>query len=234
MIDITNLTSLITSFRNETEQGSISPETLGALLQAIANELNKASTEADQNSKIAKLQSLVDDLNASLSNIQGALEASIQNCDNRFKELNDYLEGMDDVIQGNADDISSLSSSVTNLNTRVAVVPARRGSIVIDATSITSPVGNYFKYNMGDGYYELVRAGKLIGHVVSYMYNNFRVFNVVGLCHINSNSFVYHDSLEHILVRINSSGQMFVTGTIDTTDLQNQINVINERLDALT
>ena len=64
MIDITNLTSLITAFRNETEQGSISPETLGALLQAIANELNKASTEADQNSKIAKLQSLVDDLNA--------------------------------------------------------------------------------------------------------------------------------------------------------------------------
>ena len=27
MIDISNLTSLITAFRNETEQGSISPET---------------------------------------------------------------------------------------------------------------------------------------------------------------------------------------------------------------
>ena len=40
MIDISNLTSLITAFRQETEQGSISPETLGALLQAIANQLH--------------------------------------------------------------------------------------------------------------------------------------------------------------------------------------------------
>ncbi len=35
MIDITNLISFITAFRQETEQGSISPETLGALLQSI-------------------------------------------------------------------------------------------------------------------------------------------------------------------------------------------------------
>ena len=48
MIDITNLTSLITAFRNETEQGSISPETLGALLQAIANQLTSAATDQDQ------------------------------------------------------------------------------------------------------------------------------------------------------------------------------------------
>ena len=232
MIDITNLTSLITAFRNETEQGSISPETLGALLQAIANELKKASTETDQNSKIARLQSLVDDLNTSLTNIQGALGATIQNYDSRFIELNDYLESMDGVVQENADNINSLSSSVTNLGSRVSAVPILRGTIVIDDTSITSPVTTYFKYNMPDGYYELVRANKLIGHVVTYMYNNFRVFNIVGLCHINTNSFVYHDSPEHILVRVNSSGQIFVTGTIDSTYLQNQINEKQDKLTA--
>ena len=48
MIDITNLTSLITAFRNETEQGSISPETLGSLLQAIANELKNASSAQEE------------------------------------------------------------------------------------------------------------------------------------------------------------------------------------------
>ena len=54
MIDITNLTSLITAFRNETEQGSISPETLGALLQAIANQLKDASNDTD----LSKLSTL--------------------------------------------------------------------------------------------------------------------------------------------------------------------------------
>ena len=48
MIDITNLTSLITAFRNETEQGSISPETLDALLQAIAEEIQNAASDQDQ------------------------------------------------------------------------------------------------------------------------------------------------------------------------------------------
>ena len=47
MIDITNLTSLITAFRQETEQGSISPETLGALLQSIADELANASSDQE-------------------------------------------------------------------------------------------------------------------------------------------------------------------------------------------
>ncbi|MBQ4918080.1 MAG: hypothetical protein IIU72_08990, partial [Muribaculaceae bacterium] len=59
MIDITNLTSLITAFRNETEQGSISPETLGALLQAIANELNNASSHQDQVKLVALYENLL-------------------------------------------------------------------------------------------------------------------------------------------------------------------------------
>lgn len=47
MIDISNLTSLITAFRQETEQGSISPETVGALLQAISDELANVSTDQE-------------------------------------------------------------------------------------------------------------------------------------------------------------------------------------------
>ena len=58
MIDITNLTSLITAFRQETEQGSISPETLGSLLQAIANLLSAASTDQEQ----IKLTNIYDNL----------------------------------------------------------------------------------------------------------------------------------------------------------------------------
>ena len=58
MIDISNLTSLITAFRQETEQGSISPETLGALLQAIANQLQNATTDQEQ----TKLSNIYDNL----------------------------------------------------------------------------------------------------------------------------------------------------------------------------
>ena len=292
MIDITNLTSLITAFRNETEQGSISPETLGALLQAIANELQNASSNQDQ-VKLASLyenlqtmgtciiglsQSTADrnnvlfnlsyfdptaglasalrdqvfikqatteragamraqqviDLNAAkkgvanledaVSNIESAMATTNANNETRFSDLEDNVNALDEVIQENSTNIDSLSSSINTLNSRVSVVPIRRGIITIDHTSITSPVANYFKYNMPDGYYEIVRAGYLIGHAVSYQYGNFRMFNVVGLCHINSNSFVYQETLAHILVRVAQNGQIVTNGTIDHVDLQNQIN----------
>ena len=48
MIDISNLTSPITAFRQEIEQCSISPEILGALLQVIANQLHNATSEQEQ------------------------------------------------------------------------------------------------------------------------------------------------------------------------------------------
>ena len=47
MIDTTNLTTLITAFRNETEQDSISPETLGSLLQQIADIIKGATSDED-------------------------------------------------------------------------------------------------------------------------------------------------------------------------------------------
>ena len=305
MIDISNLTSLITAFRQETEQGSISPETLGALLQAIANQLQSATTDQEQ-SKLTNIYNnllkmgncltnlaqgdtdrnnvlgdytfynvvsgipsaqrgqvlikqatteragamraqQVIDLNAAkkgvamledaVSNIESAMATSNADNSTRFDEIeqtllemNGYIESVDGVSQTNADNIETLFSRVDNLNNRAA--PVRRGAITIDHTSITSPVGNYFRYNMADGHYDLVRGGMLIGRAISYQYGNFRVFDVVGLCHINSNTFVYQDTLAHILVRVAQNGLIVTNGTIDHVDLQNQINLKQDRLEA--
>ena len=49
MIDIQQLTSLISAFRVETEKESISPETVGAILQAIADLLATATSETEYN-----------------------------------------------------------------------------------------------------------------------------------------------------------------------------------------
>ena len=305
MIDISNLTSLITAFRQETEQGSISPETLGALLQAIANQLQSATTDQEQTkltniyNNLLKMGNCltnlaqgdtdrnnvlgdytfynvvsgipsaqrgqvlikqatteragamraqqVIDLNAAkkgvsmledaVSNIESAMATSNADNSTRFDEIeqtllemNGYIESVDGVVQTNADEIANVNSRVSTIANRVA--PLRRGSITIDHTSITSPAGNYFKYNMADGHYDLVRGGMLIGRAVSYQYGNFRVFDIVGLCHINSNTFVYQDSLAHILVRVAQNGLIVTNGTIDHVDLQNQINLKQDRLEA--
>ena len=289
MIDITNLTSLITAFRNETEQGSISPETVGSLLQAIANLLSAATTEqeqikltniydnllkmgncltnlaqgdADRNNvlvdyaffnPISGLHSAqrsqvfikqatteragamraqqVIDLNAAKKGVS-TLEEAVATINTQLTDLNDYIQSMDVTVQDNIGEIANLNSRVSTLANRVTSVPITRGRITIDHTSITSPAGNYFKYSMADGYYEIVRGGILIGHAVSYQYGNFRVFDVVGLCHINSNTFVYQDTLAHILVRVAQNGLIVTNGTIDHVDLQNQINLKQDRLEA--
>lgn len=291
MIDITNLTSLITAFRNETEQGSISPETLGSLLQAIANLLSAASTDqeqikltniydnllkmgncltnlaqgdADRNNVLAdyaffnpisglhsaqrsqilikqatteragamRAQQVID-LNATKKGV-ATLEEAVATINSQLTELNGYLESLDSVVQANADNLSSLTDDFSSFNSRLGYVPFHQGNIVIDATSITSPITNYLKFNMPDGHYNLIRGGQRIGQLYTYMYNNFRVFDIVGLCYISSTSFIYHDRFDHILVRMNYNGQIFVTGSIFTTDLQNQINLKQDQLEAGT
>ena len=287
MIDISNLTSLITAFRQETEQGSISPETLGALLQAIANQLQSATTDQEQTkltniyNNLLKMGNCltnlaqgdtdrnnvlgdfyyynpisgvfsaqrgqvlikqatteqagamraqqVIDLNAAKKGVS-TLEEAVATINTQLTDLNDYIQSMDVTVQDNIGEIANLNSRVSTIANRVA--PLRRGSITIDHTSITSPAGNYFKYNMADGHYDLVRGGMLIGRAVSYQYGNFRVFDIVGLCHINSNTFVYQDTLAHILVRVAQNGLIVTNGTIDHVDLQNQINLKQDRLEA--
>lgn len=283
MIDISNLTSLITAFRQETEQGSISPETLGALLQAIANQLQSATTDQEQTkltniyNNLLKMGNCltnlaqgdtdrnnvlgdytfynvvsgipsaqrgqvlikqatteragamraqqVIDLNAAKKGV-ATLEEAVAQINTQLEELNGYIESTDGVVQTLADDMYNAKSNLNTLNNRVSVVPIRRGVITIDPSSITSPIGNYFKYNMADGYYEIVRGGMLIGRAISFQFGNFRVFDVIGLCFINSGSFVYHDRFDHILVRVAQNGVVYATGSLDAIDLQNQINAL--------
>lgn len=283
MIDISNLTSLITAFRQETEQGSISPETLGALLQAIANQLQSATTDQEQTkltniyNNLLKMGNCltnlaqgdtdrnnvlgdytfynvvsgipsaqrgqvlikqatteragamraqqVIDLNAAKKGV-ATLEDAVAQINTQLEELNGYIESTDGVVQTLADDMYNAKSNLNTLNNRVSVVPIRRGVITIDPSSITSPIGNYFKYSMADGYYEIVRGGMLIGRAISFQFGNFRVFDVIGLCFINSGSFVYHDRFDHILVRVAQNGVVYATGSLDAIDLQNQINAL--------
>lgn len=283
MIDISNLTSLITAFRQETEQGSISPETLGALLQAIANQLQSATTDQEQTKLTNIYNNLlrmgncltnlaqgdtdrnnvlgdytfynvvsgipsaqrgqvlikqatteragamraqqVIDLNAAKKGV-ATLEEAVAQINTQLEELNGYIESTDGVVQTLADDMYNAKSNLNTLNNRVSVVPIRRGVITIDPSSITSPIGNYFKYSMADGYYEIVRGGMLIGRAISFQFGNFRVFDVIGLCFINSGSFVYHDRFDHILVRVAQNGVVYATGSLDVIDLQNQINAL--------
>ncbi|MBQ4917194.1 MAG: hypothetical protein IIU72_04455 [Muribaculaceae bacterium] len=283
MIDISNLTSLITAFRQETEQGSISPETLGALLQAIANQLQSATTDQEQSkltniynnllkmgncltnlaqgdtdrnnvlgdytfynvvsgipsaqrgqvlikqatterAGVMRAQQVID-LNAAKKGV-ATLEDAVAQINTQLEELNGYIESTDGVVQTLADDMYNAKSNLNTLNNRVSVVPIRRGVITIDPSSITSPIGNYFKYSMADGYYEIVRGGMLIGRAISFQFGNFRVFDVIGLCFINSGSFVYHDRFDHILVRVAQNGVVYATGSLDVIDLQNQINAL--------
>lgn len=291
MIDITNLTSLITAFRNETEQGSISPETVGSLLQAIANQLSAATTEqeqskltniynnllkmgncltnlaqgdADRNNVLAdyaffnpisglhsaqrsqvfikqatteragamRAQQVID-LNATKKGV-ATLEEAVATINSQLTELNGYLESLDSVVQANADNISSLTDDFSSFNSRLGYVPFHQGNIVIDASSITSPITNYLKFNMPDGHYNLIRGGQRIGQLYTYMYNNFRVFDIVGLCHITTTSFVYHDRFDHILVRLSSNGLLEITGSLESIYLQNQINLKQDQLEAGT
>lgn len=47
MIDTTALTALITAFRAEVTQNSISPEKVGSILQQIVDALSKAASNGD-------------------------------------------------------------------------------------------------------------------------------------------------------------------------------------------
>ena len=285
MIDITNLTSLITAFRQETEQSSISPETLGSLLQKIANELGNASTDQeilqltaikenlqalgaflydivqgpeDRNNILVNVTRFnpisgtksavsgqtfikqatteragamraqhVDDLYTAKKNIS-ALQTTAEEHQTSIDRINETLTENETTMTELDNSLSRLSTSLNTLNQNIQYAPVFRGNIVIDNTSITSPATNYFTYSLLNGYYNIIRSNQLIGRAVVSTYNNFKIVDVIGLCHINSNSFVYHDRLDHILLRIAPNGAIYVTGSIETTYLKNQINELKD------
>ena len=285
MIDITDLTSLITAFRQETEQSSISPETLGSLLQKIADELANASTDQeilqltsikenlqalgaflydivqgpeDRNNILVNVTRFnpisgtksavsgqtfikqatteragamraqhVDDLYTAKKNIS-ALQTTAEEHQTSIDRINETLTENETTMTELDNSLSRLSTSLNTLNQNIQYAPVFRGNIVIDNTSITSPATNYFTYSLLNGYYNIIRSNQLIGRAVVSTYNNFKIVDVIGLCHINSNSFVYHDRLDHILLRIASNGAIYVTGSIETTYLKNQINELKD------
>ena len=285
MIDITDLTSLITAFRQETEQSSISPETLGSLLQKIADELGNASTDQeilqltaikenlqalgaflydivqgpeDRNNILVNVTRFnpisgtksavsgqtfikqattaragamraqhVDDLYTAKKNIS-ALQTTAEEHQTSIDRINETLTENETTMTELDNSLSRLSTSLNTLNQNIQYAPVFRGNIVIDNTSITSPATNYFTYSLLNGYYNIIRSNQLIGRAVVSTYNNFKIVDVIGLCHINSNSFVYHDRLDHILLRIASNGAIYVTGSIETTYLKNQINELKD------
>ena len=285
MIDITDLTSLITAFRQETEQSSISPETLGSLLQKIADELANASTDQeilqltsikenlqalgaflydivqgpeDRNNILVNVTRFnpisgtksavsgqtfikqatteragamraqhVDDLYTAKKNIS-ALQTTAEEHQTSIDRINETLTENETTMTELDNSLSRLSTSLNTLNQNIQYAPVFRGNIVIDNTSITSPATNYFTYSLLNGYYNIIRSNQLIGRAVVSTYNNFKIVDVIGLCHINSNSFVYHDRLDHILLRIAPNGAIYVTGSIETTYLKNQINELKD------
>lgn len=287
MIDISNLTSLITAFRQETEQSSISPETLGSLLQKIADELGNASTDQeilqltaikenlqalgaflydivqgpeDRNNILVNVTRFnpisgtksavsgqifikqattaragamraqhVDDLYTAKKNIS-ALQTTAEEHQTSIDSINETLTENETTMTELDDSLSRLSTSLNSLNQKIQYAPVFRGNIVIDNTSLTSPATNYFNYSLPNGYYNILRSNQLIGRAIVSMMNGFKVVDVIGLCHISYNLFVYHDRIDHIILRIKPDGEFFVTGSIDKISLQNQINELKDEV----
>lgn len=287
MIDISNLTSLITAFRQETEQSSISPETLGSLLQKIADELGNASTDQeilqltaikenlqalgaflydivqgpeDRNNILVNVTRFnpisgtksavsgqtfikqattaragamraqhVDDLYTAKKNIS-ALQTTAEEHQTSIDSINETLTENETTMTELDNSLSRLSTSLNTLNQNIQYAPVFRGNIVIDNTSLTSPATNYFTYSLPNGYYNILRSNQLIGRAIVSMMNGFKVVDVIGLCHISYNLFVYHDRIDHIILRIKPDGEFFVTGSIDKIDLQNQINELKDNV----
>lgn len=67
-MDISSLTNLITSFRNETQEESISPEVLGALLQRIADVIANTARQSDVAS-LASWRTAIQNLGSMLNSI---------------------------------------------------------------------------------------------------------------------------------------------------------------------
>lgn len=58
MIDISDITRIITAFRAETQKDSITPESLGAILQRIVNLVGMAAVETDVHTLRVQLESV--------------------------------------------------------------------------------------------------------------------------------------------------------------------------------
>ena len=120
MIDVNQLTELISAFRVETEKESISPETVGKILQDITDLLATASTDAERQ--------ILDDWKAMLSQfyvVYDVSDANMPDPQNMFLRLkarnlgngNSYSSSVPIAGATDMKAVSQLRSSVTSLQT---------------------------------------------------------------------------------------------------------------------
>ena len=156
-MDISSLTNLISSFRNETQEESISPEVLGALLQRIADVIATTAQQSDVAS-LAAWRTALQNLGSMLNSIsigsddRNSVFLSLTKTDlktNRSQVLTNSVSIRQatteraGVMRAQQDislvskDISSLQSSLSDLeksisNIQLSITSLRRGANLMD------------------------------------------------------------------------------------------------------
>lgn len=107
MLDITSLTTLVSALRGETAKDSISPESLGSLLQKILDLLASAQSPEDYNT----LQTTIKDIQQSVY----TQHKSIERLNDEEATQNDEIERLKERATDAEDNLSDLGDSITNL-----------------------------------------------------------------------------------------------------------------------
>lgn len=108
MIDISQLSSLITALRNETQSEAITPESLGELLQQIANLLASAGTSED----VSRVTRALAEVNDYVSGIQ----VNIQELTGEVSNIDSSLEKVEQKVADNSQKIASFNSVANTVN----------------------------------------------------------------------------------------------------------------------
>lgn len=157
-MDISSLTNLITTFRNETQEESISPEVLGALLQRIADVIANTAQQADVAS-LAAWRTALQNLGSMLNSIsigsddRNSVFLSLTKSDlktNKSQVLTNSISirqatteragvmRAQQVIDLNKckTDISAVSKDITSLQTSISDLEKSITSVQLSITSI--------------------------------------------------------------------------------------------------
>ena len=122
-MDITNITSLISTFRQETREESITPEVVGVLLQKLADLLGSVSTAAE-------LQNL--------STMVSATSSSLQNLQSLINQLNNRIGTNSGSIKTNSDEIAKMKSEINSFNSQLKTLQTAINNTFTKQTSLIS------------------------------------------------------------------------------------------------
>ena len=131
-MDITNITSLISTFRQETREESITPEVVGVLLQKLADLLGTVSTAAE-------LQNL--------STMISATSSSLQNIQSLINQLNTKIGTNSGSIKTNSDEIAKLKSDINTINFQLKRMQTGINSSFTNQTSLINDNTNAINTN---------------------------------------------------------------------------------------